>query len=302
MHSFPIKLSLVIALVLNSFFSFAQGLSSLENQIEDILNKYDSKVGVAIHNQAFTDSIMLNADHHYPFQSLYKFHLAIAVLDQVDQGKLSLNQPVRISKEMVNTDMYSPIKDKFPNGTTLPLSQVIFHTVAESDNVGCDVLFELVGGPERVQHYFDDKGYSNLSIQLIEAIQQANWNLQYQNWTTVGSNNKIFYDYYTNAKKLLSASSHKFLWDTMRATSTGLDRLKGLLPAGVIVAHKTGYSGAHKTTGEIAAVNDAGVIRLPNGDVFFITVLVTDSKETEPDNAKTIAEVTKVAYDYFVNQ
>ncbi|MGO3239948.1 MAG: serine hydrolase [Sphingobacteriaceae bacterium] len=143
MHSFPIKLSLIIALVLNSFFSFAQGLSSLENQIEDILNKYDSKVGVAIHNQALTDSIMLNADHHYPFQSLYKFHLAIAVLVQVDQGKLSLNQPVRISKEMVNTDMYSPIKDKFPNGTTLPLSQVIFHTVAESDNVGCDCNLPL---------------------------------------------------------------------------------------------------------------------------------------------------------------
>ncbi len=302
MNRLTIKLSLIIGLLFTSIFSFAQDQAKLKSQIESILSKYKSRVGIAIHNHDFTDSIMVNAEHHYPFQSLYKFHLTIAVLDQVDKGKLSLDQPVKISKEMVSTDMYSPIKDKFPNGTTLPLSQVIFHTVAESDNVGCDVLFELLGGPENVQKYFEDKGYTNLSIKLIEAIQQANWDLQYQNWTTVGSNNKILYDYYTNTKTLLSESSHKFLWDTMRATSTGLNRIKGLLPEGTVVAHKTGYSGVHKTTKEIAAVNDAGVVSLPNGEVFYITILVTDSKETEPDNAKTIAEVSKAAYDYFVNQ
>ena len=84
----------------------------------------------------------------------------------------------------------------------------------------------------------------------------------------------------------------------MRSTSTGKNRLKGLLPQGTVVAHKTGYSGVHKTTGIIAAVNDIGVVTLPDGQVFYISVYVTDSKETEPNSAKIIAEVSKAAYDF----
>lgn len=40
--------------------------------------------------------------------------------------------------------------------------------------------------------------------------------------------------------------------------------------------------------GITAAVNDIGVVSLPDGDVFYITVLVTDSKEEEPVSAKAM--------------
>src|SRR5690606_39538411 len=112
-----------------------------------------------------------------------------------------------ISKEAVTTEMYSPIKDKYPNGVTLPLREVLEYTIAASDNVGCDVLFELLGGPEYVQKYFEDKGYSNLSIKLIEAVQQKERNRQFEKWTTVGSSNQILSDYYMNRKKLYAACS-----------------------------------------------------------------------------------------------
>jgi len=294
--------SILVVLFIYSFALIAQDQTKVKSQIESILSKYKAKVGIAIHNYNFTDSLIFNGDHHFPLQSTYKYHLGIAILDQVDKGKLTLDQPIKISKAYVTTDMYSPIKDKYPNGTTMALSEILNYTITQSDNVGCDVMFEILGGPDNVQKYFTDKGYYNLSIKLIEAIQQANWDLQYQNWTTVGSANKILFDYYTNSKKLLSDSSYKFLWDTMRATSTGTNRIKGLLPKGTIVAHKTGFSGTNKDTNEIAAVNDIGVVSLPNGQVFYISVYVTDSKETEPVNAQIIAEVSKAAYDYFVNQ
>lgn len=289
----------IIALLLFSTYSNAQKKEQLKIDMDSILAKYQAKVGIAIHNHDFTDSLTVNGDFHFPFQSVYKFHLGIVILDQVDKGKLSLDQPIKISKEADTTEMYSPIKDKYPNGVTLPLREVLEYTIAASDNVGCDVLFELLGGPEYVQKYFEDKGYSNLSIKLIEAVQQKEWNRQFENWTTVGSSNQILYDYYTNSKKLLSASSHQFLWDTMRGTTTGPDRLKGDLPKGTVVAHKTGYSGRHRTTGVIAALNDVGVVSLPNGEVYYISVFVTDSEEGEAGSAKIIAEVSAAAWKYF---
>lgn len=289
----------IIALLLFSTYSNAQKKEQLKIAIDSILAKYQAKVGIAIHNHDYTDSLTVNGDFHFPFQSVYKFHLGIVILDQVDKGKLSLDQPIKISKEAVTTEMYSPIKDKYPNGVTLPLREVLEYTIAASDNVGCDVLFELLGGPEYVQKYFEDKGYSNLSIKLIEAVQQKEWNRQFENWTTVGSSNQILYDYYTNSKKLLSASSHQFLWDTMRGTTTGPDRLKGDLPKGTVVAHKTGYSGRNRTTGIIAALNDVGVVSLPNGEVYYISVFVTDSEEGEAGSAKIIAEVSAAAWKYF---
>ena len=88
----------------------------------------------------------------------------------------------------------------------------------------------------------------------------------------------------------------------MRSTVTGKDRLKGKLPKNTIVAHKTGYSGKNKSTGIIAAVNDVGIIFLPDNRYFYISVFVTDSKEEEPINAKIIAEIAETAYTHFNKQ
>ena len=87
----------------------------------------------------------------------------------------------------------------------------------------------------------------------------------------------------------------------MRETVTGKDRLKGQLPKGAIVAHKTGTSGANKD-GLTAAVNDIGIIFLPNGQHFFISVFVTDSKENSAANEKIIADISKAAWDYFIKK
>jgi len=88
----------------------------------------------------------------------------------------------------------------------------------------------------------------------------------------------------------------------MRETETGADRLKGRLPAGTVVAHKTGSSGVNKTTGVTAAVNDIGVVFLPNGRYFFISVFVTDSTEDAAANEKIIADIARAAWDHFAKK
>jgi beta-lactamase class A/beta-lactamase class A VEB len=87
----------------------------------------------------------------------------------------------------------------------------------------------------------------------------------------------------------------------MKETSTGANRLKGQLPQGTVVAHKTGTSGMNRATGITAAVNDIGIVFLRDRRHFFISVFVTNSKENAEINEKIIADVAKAAWDHFTN-
>jgi beta-lactamase class A len=125
--------------------------------------------------------------------------------------------------------------------------------------------------------------------------------LQFQNWTTPKAANKVLAVFYYNKKKLLSKKSYDFIWKVMKETETGKDRLKGQLPINTIVAHKTGSSGTNKE-GLTAAVNDIGLVFLPNGKHFFISVFVTNSKEVATTNEKIIADISKATWDFFMNK
>jgi len=84
----------------------------------------------------------------------------------------------------------------------------------------------------------------------------------------------------------------------MKETETGQNRLKGQLPKRTIVAHKTGSSGANKE-GLTAAVNDIGIVFLPGGQYYYISVFVTKSTENAETNEKIIADISKATWDYF---
>jgi len=163
-------------------------------------------------------------------------------------------------------------------------------------------LLRLIGGPEAVEKYFIKNKFKDVSIKFNEEQQQSDWNLQFQNWTTPKAANEVLSSFYDNRKKLLSENSYDFIWKIMKETETGKDRLKGQLPKETIVAHKTGSSGTNKTTGITAAINDIGVVFLPNGQHFFISVFVTNSKEDAATNEKIIADISKATWDYFMTK
>ncbi|MEO6587918.1 MAG: class A beta-lactamase, subclass A2, partial [Pyrinomonadaceae bacterium] len=245
--------------------------------------------------------LSVNGDGHFPLQSVFKFHIAAAVLSEVDKGKFSLNQKIKIEQKDLLPDLYSPIREKYPTGATLKLSEILEYTISQSDNVGCDILLRLIGGPQAVEGYFTKNNFKDVSIKINEETQQANWDLQFQNWTTPKAANEVLSAFYDNRKKLLSKKSYKFIWKAMKDTTTGQNRLKGQLPKGTVVAHKTGTSGTNKTTGITSAVNDVGIVFLPDGRHFFISVFVTNSKENAETNEKIVADVAKAAWDYFTN-
>lgn len=271
----------------------------LRKEILKIANSKRADLGIYISGIEDQDTISFNGEKHYPMQSVFKFHIAIVVLNEVDQGRLFLDQKIHVGKEDLIQNTWSPIREEYPHGTTLTLAEMLKYTVSKSDNIGCDLLLDLLGGTKTVNDYFHEKGYKDISILATEAEMHKDWPTQFLNWITPHESNKILNAFY--GEELLSKQSTGFLWKIMTETATGKKRIKGQLPEGTVVGHKTGSSGTNEK-GITAAVNNIGIVSLPNGKHFSISVFVSNSTEKLETNEKIIADISKLAWDYFLSK
>ncbi len=95
--------------------------------------------------------------------------------------------------------------------------------------------------------------------------------------------------------EVVSKKACQEMIEIMLDCRTGETKIKGLLPPGTPVAHKTG--------GWPTSNNDAGIIFLPNNKGHLaVTVLDTDMNEDLPVSAKMIARIARAAYDFFVGK
>lgn len=290
---------LLLLLILSSC-SNQYPMKSLRNRILEITVTKEAVVGVAIMDLSNRDTLTLNNDHQFPMQSVFKFHLALAVLDQVDKGKFSLDQEIFISRENLLPDIWSPLREEFPEGdTSVSLGKLINYTVSKSDNVGCDILFNLIGGPDSVDNHIRSLGITDFLISANEAEMHRDWDVQFTNWTKPLAAVQLLDKFFS--QNILSISSREFLWNAMVESETGPQRIKGQLPSGTIVGHKTGSSGQNES-GVTAVLNDIGIVTLPNRNHFAIAVFVSNSLENEEENQKIIADISKAAWDYFVSK
>ena len=290
------KNKLLILSLLISIFSFAQN-SELKKEINQITKDKKATVAVSVLDFETNKSYDINGDKALPMLSVFKFHIALAVLAQVDEGKLNLDQKIFIKKADLLENTWSPILKKYPEGNIeMPLSELLKYTVAQSDNNGCDILLRMLGGTENVQKYFDDLKVKDFTIIADEAKMHQGFEFMYWNTTTTNSANRLLKDFFDG--KIVSKKSTDFLLKTMYETNTGTTKIIAQLPAGTPVAHKTGSSGKDKT-GLTVAENDIGIITLPNGKHYAISAFVSDSMESEETNTKMIADISKLVFDYF---
>lgn len=283
-------------LLLISAFTFAQK-SALDQKISSIIKNKKATVGVSV--LGFENGFIYNknGDKKLPMQSVFKFHIAAAVLDFVDKGKLSLDQKIVLDKSNLLENTWSPLRDKYPNGgVEVPLSEIIEFTVAKSDNNGCDILLKLIGGTQTVQKFIDSKGIKGFQIKYNEEEMHKDWNAQYQNYSMTASAVQTLKKFYDG--KLLSKKSTDYLMKIMISTSTGLNKIVEQLPKNTVVARKTGASGKNKD-GLTGAENEIAIITLPNGKHYALAVFVSNSTETDAVNCKMISDISKTVWDYF---
>ena len=285
---------LLLTIVLVSGFCFSQ---NLKKEILQITKDKNGTVAVSVLDFGNDKTVHINGNKKLPMLSVFKFHIGLAVLNEVDQGKLNLDQKILIKKSDLLENTWSPIRERFPEGDIeMPLGLLIKYTVAESDNNGCDILLRLIGGTETVQKFINSKGIRNFTIKVNEEQMHQGFEFMYLNTTTANSANQLLKNF--RDKKIVSKTSTDFLMTTMLETSTGKNKIVAQLPESVPVAHKTGSSGKNEK-GLTAAENDIGIVTLPGGKSYALSIFVSDSMESAETNTKIIADISKIVFDYF---
>lgn len=283
--------------------------AELESQFAEIAEEAKGRVGAAAVIMETGEAAFLNADEHYPMQSVYKLPIAMAVIEKVKFGQLDLSEKVGVSKEdFVRRDQHSPLRDHAPDGGEFKIGELVGLSLVDSDGTASDVLLRSAGGPSEVQSYLTRIGIDDMKVANTE--KDLTWKTQYDNWATpvaaISVLRQLCYDASPNGSPDCSAvvpidelstyrDHMRLVLYIMAASVPGAKRLKGLLPAGTIVAHKTGTGGTRD--GIAAATNDIGIIYLPNGKHLAIAVFVSDSSAGEPIREAVIAKVAKAAWD-----
>jgi beta-lactamase class A len=277
------------------FLAAGGDLAGLAPELERIARETSGTLGAAVRIVETGETVVLNGDGHFPMQSVYKAPIGMAVLHEVDAGRLSLDAPIRVeAADLVPAGMHSPLRDAHPQGgVDVPLREVLRLSVEESDGTASDVLLRLLGGKAKAQAYLSRLGVEGIRIETTEGEMGRDYQAQYRSWAMPVA----AVDWLTALQqgKDLSPASRGLLLGWMTATTTFPTRLKGRLPAGTVVAHKTGSSGSRN--GVSAATNDIGIITLPDGRHLAVAVLLRDSKADERARDAAIAKVARAAWE-----
>jgi beta-lactamase class A len=269
---------------------------SLRGKIAAYIGAKHLDIGVAVMHLEHGDTLSINGHEHYAMMSVCKFPQAITLLHLADAGKLARNAMIHITPYDLTQPTLSTLpKDhpKVPFDLTIP--EALAYSIGQSDNVTSNVIFALDGGPGAVEAYIHSLGIAEIGVGT-DYRHMRNDSL-YRNWITPVAAVALLNKFYT--QKILTDTSRATLWKAMTEATNGKDRLPGLLPAGTIIGHKTGTSG-RDTANVTTAFNDIGIMQLPDGTHVAVAVFIAKSSLTDDVNARTIAEIGRMVWDFYV--
>ena len=273
------------------------GTDALAHELERLAMTVQGPIGVAAIHLESDRHVGVNGDQLFPMASVFKVPLAVTLLSRADAGDLDLDGMIEVVvADLVAGSGLLQMAFKQPRVTLSVLSLIDLMLVA-SDNSASDILLRLAGGPEAVNEQMRRLGIRDIRVDRPTAKLIADYD----------ANNTRFLDDRRDTAtpeaittllaqvwrgQVLQPKTTAMLLDAMRRSQTGPDRLPALLPRGTEVAHKTGTLGA--------VTNDVGVITLPDGSRVAIAVLSACTKATEAERNRAIAEMARVAFDYFL--
>jgi beta-lactamase class A len=299
----------------------------VEGEIARLSAAAGGEVGVAARHLESGLTLSFNSETRFPMASTFKVAVAASILSQVDAGKLALEQMVPVDPALVLES--EGIAEIFPfAGVTLSVRNLLEGMITHSDNTATNVLTRLAGGPAAVTAWVRQLGVENLRVdgdtneivgrylqlpysqtqsaksidEQIKALppaenerRESQGDAQFaddpRDTTTPAAMVELLTKIVT--VQALSPASTELLLATMQRTTTGLKRLRGMLPPGVVVRDKTGTIGG--------TVNDVGVIELPDqhGRVV-IAVYIRKSPKPIEQREAVIAQIARSVYDYML--
>ncbi len=302
-------------------------LARLEQQIEYVSHATDGVAGVnAIHIETGR-SVSLRGTEAFPMASAFKLPVAVQILSLVDDGKLTLDQMVSLTPPDLHPGSGRLTELFFHPGVSLSIANLLELAIVISDNTAADVLLREAGGPAAVTAKMRSLGLPGIRVDRSTALLISDWQGA-KNLPPEEQWNREIWDKLYDAvperdhmrarrtemsdprdtatpddmtrlllriwkRDILTPQSAQVLLGMMERCQTGKSRIRGLLPQGTDVAHKTGSLGG--------VANDIGFITLP-GDAGHVAVSIFTKASNKPEEAseKAIAEVARTIYDYFI--
>lgn len=273
-----------------------QSTPPLAGQFAAIAGTSGGRVGVFAQVIESHESAGLTETERFPMQSVYKLPIAMAVLDQVDRKALTLNQKVSLSAGDMVPIVHSPLYDAHPQGgVDVSVRDLIRAAIVDSDGTASDVLLRLAGGPARVTGYLRGLGIRDMAVATTERTMSQDPQAQYRNYSTPRAAVDLLKA--LQGGRGLSPAARALLLQDLADSTPGPGRIKGLLPRGTVVAHKTGTDSTRD--GKTAATNDIGIVSLPDGRHLALAVFVKDSTATQAEREGAIARTAKAAWDHW---
>ncbi len=211
--------------------------------------------------------------------STIKVPILVAFFQDVDDGKIRLDEPLTMQPEMIAAGS-GDLQYK-QAGTEYTALEVATKMITISDNTATNMIITRLGGAAALNARFRSWGLTATSINSpLPDVAGTNTTSP----KDLGSLMSL-----VNQGKLVSLRSRDRLLDIMQRTQTNSLLPQGL-GAGAIIAHKTGNIGS--------LLADVGLVDMPTGKRYLVAVMVK-----RPHNDATaeelIRQISRTVYDYF---
>lgn len=286
--------------------------TALQADLTRLAAAYGEPVGIAVTDIASGWTAQVNGDQAFPQQSVSKLWVAVATLDAVDRGERTLGDLVVVRPDDRSVFFQPIAADIAGGGYVTTLDDLLSRAISQSDNAANDKLIKEVGGVAAVKAALARRGMRGLSVGAAERDLQARiagleWRPEYgygRNFQAARAQlpsemrdaalEAYLADPLDGATPVavtqglaaiqkghvLSPQSTAVLTRAMEAARTGPRRLKGGLPPGWSLAHKTGTG--QDWRGASVGINDVGLMTAPDGRAYAVAVMIRRTYQPVP--------------------
>lgn len=236
------------------------------------------EVGMTIVDLETGNYLSLNGDRLYATASIIKLPILIALFQEVDAGRVRLDESLTMTRDMVaggsGNMQYQQVDSQFS------VLETATRMITISDNTATNMIVRRLGGIQALNDRLQRWGLQHTRMQNLLPDRFGT------NVTTANELAKLLA--MLDRRQLLSASSQAQVLNIMSRVQN-----RTLLPAGL----GQGAAIAHKT-GDIGAVQgDAGIIRLPSGKRYLAAILVKRDRN-DPNSRDFIQAASRLVYNY----
>lgn len=235
-------------------------------------------------------SLNISSTERFAHCSTFKWLLATLVLQQVDQGKATLDKAVPYTKADLLD--YAPVTTKNLARGHMTLAELCEAAVEWSDNTAANLLLAQVGGPAGLTAFARSLGDGVTRFDRTEPDLNSNQSGDPRDTTTPDAMAGLLKTVFTGT--VLKADSLAQLKTWMVGCQTGLKEIRAGVPAGWTVADKTGRgNGAVNDVAVIWPKDAAGKEQPP----VFLAIYTTGGTLGDDDRNQIIADTARLVFD-----